>query len=78
MRWYVAAGVTSAVGLLAYFAALETVPVVIAIPIIQTAPLLVIVLSIAFLPRQLERVTWRLVAAAVIVVVGATLVSLAG
>ncbi len=77
-RWYVAAGATSAVGLLTYFAALEAAPVVIAIPIIQTAPLLVIVLSVAFLPRRLERVTWRLVAAAVIVVVGATLVSVSG
>ncbi len=78
MRWYVAAGVTSAIGLLTYFAALEAAPVVIAIPIIQTAPLLVIVLSVLFLPQRLERVTWRLIAAAVIVVVGATLVSLSG
>lgn len=78
MRWYVAAGVTSAGGLIAYFAALGAAPVVIVTPIVQTAPLIVIALSIAFLPRRLERVTWRLIAAAVIVVVGATLVSLAG
>lgn len=77
-RWYLGAGLTSGIGILALFAALEAAPVVIVIPLIQTAPLIVVVLSLLFLPRHLERITLRLVIGAVIVVVGATLVSLFG
>ncbi|THE64631.1 DMT family transporter [Salinadaptatus halalkaliphilus] len=77
-RWYVGAGLASTIGLLTYFGALASAPVVIAIPIIHTAPLIVLVLSIMFLPQRLERITWPLIAAAVIVVIGAALVSLAG
>lgn len=77
-KWYVGAGVTSTVAITAYFAALSVAPVVIVVPLIQTAPLLVLVLSALFLPQRLERVTGRLVAGATIVVIGATLVSLFG
>jgi len=77
-RWYIVAGLASTIGLTAYFAALETAPVVVVIPIIQLSPLLVIAASAAFLPQSLERVTWRLAAAAVVVIVGATLVSVTG
>lgn len=78
LRWYVGAGLASAIGLVVYFAALEAAPVVIVVPIIQTSPLLVIALSAVLLPRRLERVTWRLVAGAIVVVIGATLVSVSG
>lgn len=78
LRWYAGAGLASTMGLVTYFAALEAAPVVIVIPIIQVSPLIVIAISAAFLPERLERVTWRLVAAAVVVVAGATLVSLSG
>lgn len=78
MRWYVGAGVASTVGLLAYFGAIASAPVVIAIPITHTAPLIVIALSVVFLPRRLERVTWPLVVAAAVVVIGASLVTLSG
>lgn len=77
-RWYATAGLASTVGLTAYFAALETAPVVVVIPIIQLSPLIVIAASAAFLPQSLERVTWRLAAAAVVVIVGAILVSVTG
>ena len=77
-RWYVGAGVASTVGLLAYFGALASAPVVIVVPITHTAPLIVIALSALFLPNHLERVTWPLVAAAFVVVVGASLVTLSG
>lgn len=76
--WYVGAGLASTVGLLAYFGAIASAPVVIAIPITHTAPLIVIALSVVFLPRRLERVTWPLVAGSAVVVVGATLVTLSG
>lgn len=78
LKWYLGAGVTSTVGIGAYFAALEIAPVVIVVPLLQTSPLLVVVLSAIFLPRRLEQVTWRLAAAACVVVVGATVVSLSG
>ncbi len=78
MKWYIGAGVTSATGIVALFAALETSPVVLVIPLIQTSPLMVVVLSALFLPSRLERVTWPLVLGAIVVVIGATLVSLFG
>lgn len=77
-RWYVGAGTASTIGLVTYFGALASAPVVIVVPITHTAPLIVIALSAVFLPFQLERITWRLIAAAVVVVLGATLVTLSG
>ena len=77
-RWYLVAGVSSTIGLVSYFVALTVAPVVVVIPIIQSSPLVVLGLSAVFLSRRLERVTWRLAAAAVVVIVGATLVSLSG
>jgi drug/metabolite transporter (DMT)-like permease len=78
LRWYVAAGVASTVALLVYFLALEVAPVVVVVPIVQVSPLIVLVLSSAFLPRGLERVTWDLTVAATLVVVGAIVVSVSG
>lgn len=76
-KWYLAAAVAGTVTFITYFAALDIAPVVFVIPITQTTPLLVAGLSLAFLPQHLERVTWRLGLSAALVVVGATLVSLA-
>lgn len=78
LGWFVGAGLAGTAALLAYFGALSVAPVVIVIPLIQTAPLVVVVLSLLFVPRRLERVTWRLGAAAATVVVGAILVSISG
>lgn len=77
VRWYVVAGVSNTVFLLAYYAALEVSPVVLVVPIMQTSPLLVVGLSFVFLQR-LERVTWRLASAAAVVVAGAIAVTFAG
>ncbi|MDF9746849.1 DMT family transporter [Natrinema salsiterrestre] len=76
--WYVAGGVSTTVAFLAYFAALTVAPVVVVMPLLQLTPLLVVVLSVLFLPRRLERVTWRVTAAATVVVLGTTLVSVVG
>ncbi|MXV63538.1 EamA family transporter [Natronorubrum sp. JWXQ-INN-674] len=76
--WYVAGGISTTVGFVAYFAALEIAPVVLVMPLLQLTPLLVVVCSVLFLPRRLERVTWRVGASAFVVVIGATLVSLSG
>lgn len=76
LRWYLGAGAANTTFLLAYYGALAVAPVVVVVPILQTSPLFVLVLSYLFLPR-LERVTPRLVAAAAIVVVGAIVVTVA-
>jgi drug/metabolite transporter (DMT)-like permease len=76
MALYVACGLGNTFALAGYFLALSLLPVVVVIPILQTAPMLVLVFSAAVLPRRLERVTPRLVAAAAVVVVGTTIVSL--
>ena len=60
--------------LLAYFRALEIAPVVLVVPIVQILPLIVIGLSFLFLKR-LEVITWKLVLAAMSVVVGAAIVT---
>ena len=78
LRWYLGAGVAGTLALVGYFAALAVAPVVVVVPILQAAPLLVVGLSAVFLPRGLERVTPRLVAAAAAVVVGTVVVSLSG
>jgi len=78
LRWFLGAGVAGTLALVGYFAALAVAPVVVVVPILQAAPLLVVGLSAVFLPRGLERVTPRLVAAAVAVVVGTVVVSLSG
>ena len=76
--WYVGAGVSTTIAFLAYFAALEVAPVVLVMPLLQLTPLLVVVLSLLLLPRRLEHVTWRVGASALVIVVGATFVSLSG
>lgn len=76
--WYVGAGIAATVAFVAYLLALEVTTVVVVMPILQTNPLIVLVLSTLFLPAHLERVTWRLGVAACIIVLGATIVSVVG
>ena len=76
LPYHVAAGLANTAGIGLYFAAHGVAPVSIVMPLLQSGPLFVLVLSALFLPHQLERITPRLVAAAVTVVVGAALVSL--
>lgn len=77
LRWYLAAGVASTAFLVSYYSALELAPVVAVTPIMQTSPLLVVVLSAVFL-QGLERVTWRIAAAAGLVVCGAVVITVLG
>jgi|AntDeeMetagen285_2_1112576.scaffolds.fasta_scaffold00043_23 drug/metabolite transporter (DMT)-like permease len=76
--WYIAGGVSTTVGFAAYFAALEIGSVALVMPLLQLTPLIVVGVSWLFLPQRLERVTWRVTAAAVVVVIGATIVSIVG
>lgn len=73
-RWYLLAGGANTTFLLLYYLALSVSPVSVVVPIIQTSPLVVMVLSVLFLSR-LERVTWRLVAGAAVVVGGAVVLT---
>jgi len=76
--WYVAAGVSTTIGFVTYFAALEIGSVAVVMPLLQLTPLIVVGVSALFLPQRLERVTWRVVASAIVVVIGATIVSVVG
>lgn len=76
--WYVTGGLSTTVGFVAYFAALTVSPVVLVMPLLQLTPLLVVALSVCFLPQRLERVTWRVTGSAIVVVAGATIVSVVG
>lgn len=76
LKWYVAAGVSGGFAFVTYFAALDIAPVVVVIPIFASAPILVVVLSAVFMPRHLERVTWRVVSGSITVAIGVALVTL--
>lgn len=76
LRWFVLAGVGNTLFLLTYYSALSVAPVNIVMPFVITNTLFVVVLSALFMPQHLERVTVRLVAAAVTVVLGVGLITL--
>lgn len=77
LRWYVGAGLLSTGFQLSYYAGLHVSRVSVVVPIMQTSPLIVTLISmIAF--RELETVTSRTAVAAGIVVVGAMTVTIAG
>lgn len=68
-------GVFASLGFLFSFIALSHAPVVVVSPVSSVSPLVSVALSALFL-RSLERVGWRLVLGAVLVVVGVVLVVL--
>lgn len=74
VRWYALAGLANTTFLFLYYAGLSIAPVSVVVPIIQTSPLLVMVLSLAFLSR-LEHVTWKLLTGACVVVGGAVVLT---
>jgi drug/metabolite transporter (DMT)-like permease len=76
-RWFLAAAVANTLSVLAYYAALKVSRVVVVVPIIQTSPLMVAVLAYAFF-SHLERISWRLIAASLLVVFGAVVVTFVG
>lgn len=76
LPWLVAAGVANTLFLLGYYSALELEPVSLVVPLVQSSPLVVILLSVLFVSDDLERITWRLAAGALIAVAGAIGVTL--
>lgn len=77
LPWLIGAGVANTGFMLAYYAALDVAPVSVVVPLVQTSPLLVIVVSLLVVRDDLERVGPRLVVGALIAVVGAIGVTLA-
>ena len=75
LLFLVAAGTSSAVGVGFYFLALDHGPVVLVAPLVGASPLVTIALSHVFLQR-FERVTWRMVMGATMVVAGVAIVAL--
>ncbi|SEH65582.1 Uncharacterized membrane protein [Halopenitus malekzadehii] len=73
LRWYIAAGLANTTFLGFYYGALELSPVNIVIPLTQTSPLFVVVISYVALPR-LERITGWIVGGTLCVVTGAVIV----
>lgn len=73
--WVCLAGLTSAWGVSFWFLAISRAPIVLVAPLAGIHPLIAIVLAHFFLQR-LERVTWRIVVGAMLVVVGVVLIAL--
>ena len=76
-RWYVAAGLASVGMILSYYTGLSISRVAIVVPIMQTSPLVVTIVSAVFI-GNLERVSRLLVIGSSIVVTGGILVTLYG
>jgi DME family drug/metabolite transporter len=73
--WFqVLAGLASGLGSVARTVAIDLAPVVVVVPLVQTASLWTIVFAWLLLGRQVERVTPKLIFGAVLVVAGAFLV----
>ncbi|MFB6303431.1 MAG: EamA family transporter [Haloferacaceae archaeon] len=76
-RWFVLAGLCNTLFILAYYVALALAPVSLVVPLVVTNPLFVVALGAVFMPDYLERVTPRLIVAAVVVVGGVVAVTVA-
>lgn len=74
--WYVLAGLANTAFLLAYYLGLEVAPISVVTPLVQTSPLFVAILSYLYL-SDLERITPVVVNGVVLVVAGATLITVA-
>lgn len=73
--YFVAGGVCSALGLIALFTALEEGRVAVVDPLSSAAPLVALVFAAVFL-RDVERVTRGVIAGAVLVIAGVTLITI--
>ncbi|WP_445088024.1 EamA family transporter [Halobellus sp. GM3] len=76
LPWLLGAGVANTVFLLGYYGALELEPVSIVVPLVQSSPLVVILLSVLLVSDDLERITPRLILGALVAVGGAIGVTL--
>lgn len=77
-RWFIFAGLANTVFLVGYYVSLEMAPVNVVIPVLTTSTLFTVILSAVFLPERLERVTWKIIAAATVVVLGVVAITVYG
>lgn len=73
--WFLAAGVTISIGMVCIYYALDLGKVSVVIPISSTGPFFSLILTAMFL-RDVERVTFRIVLSAAMIVVGVVLLTL--
>lgn len=71
--WYLAAGLANTIFLALYYSALGMAPVNVVVPLMQTSPFFVVLISYFALP-QLEPITWRLILGTIAVISGAVIV----
>ena len=76
-QWFIPTGLLAGLGVLAVFRALESGDVSVVGPIIMSQPLMVVFFSALFL-RDLERLTWKVVAGAALTVLGVVTLSVSG
>lgn len=76
-QWFIPTGLLAGLGVLAVFQALEGGDVTVVGPIIMSQPLIVVFFSALFL-RDLEKLTWRVVAGAALTVLGVITLSVSG
>ena len=76
-QWFIPTGLLAGLGVLAVFRALESGDVSVVGPIIMSQPLMVVFFSALFL-RDLERLTWKVVAGAGLTVLGVVTLSVSG
>ena len=74
-RWYVFAGIANSMGLVFIYTALSISRVVVVVPILNTAPLVTLILSYIFTPK-VEKITWKIAVSALAVVLGGILITL--
>ena len=73
--WAALAGLASSTGVIMMFLALSRAPVVVVSPIFAVNPLIAILLAQIFI-RRLERLTWRTVIGAMLVVTGVAIIAI--
>lgn len=76
-QWFIPTGLLAGLGVLSVFQALEGGDVTVVGPIIMSQPLIVVFFSALFL-RDLEKLTWKVVAGAALTVLGVVTLSVSG
>ena len=76
-QWFIPTGLLAGFGVLSVFQALEGGDVTVVGPIIMSQPLIVVFFSALFL-RDLEKLTWKVVAGAALTVLGVVTLSVSG
>lgn len=74
-KWYLFAGLANTVGLALFYLALSIARVSVVSPVANVSPLFALVISYFFTPK-LEKITWKVVVGAILVVLGAAIITI--